>query len=689
MTTRPGEPRVGGWKRIVPPLALGVFAAVTLAATVVAIAQRAAAIAVPCQPTACPFPRLNADAAADLESAGMTLQGYAMMCTLLSAIYIAILAGLGLLVALRGRGSSRWPIAAVWFAMAFGSVSTYSPWPWATHLITPLGLAGFYWLIALFPTQTPTPRWVIAPATIASVWAVVTFGIPPIVDAIAMQQSPWYQVVGPVFIACMLGITAAQVVRFRRASAETRRSQGQLLIALGLVIVGGLAGALLAFAPEIGGQGTFLGSLGSLLFNVIFAVVLVVMAAAVVREGLYGVRVVVDNVLFGAVIVAVAVAAYASVALVVSQLTTAPVATAAAGVTTAIVLAALYAPTRRGIAALVYGSQDAASVVNAMGARVAATASVTTVVTESLEELCTLMRLPGAELRAGAARFRFGTLDDGHTGLVALSGEPGARGEMSVRVGLRPGQRRLTRRDRKIIAASAGPFASALAVRRLAQSAEQSRNDLVGARERERGSLRRRLHDGVGPGLAVARHLIDAATTDAADPQGYLAAADRAVADALAQVRVISRELRPPSLDELGWADAITGFAAQLGLRASLVEGPDTVLHDEQRIALYRITVEALVNASRHGAASSVDITLQRDDDGDLVLTVVDDGIGMLADSVQGVGIVTMRERAQELGGALTVTGGPAGGTAVICRVPRAATPPNAQERVAPGRVPL
>ena len=80
------------------------------------------------------------------------------------------------------------------------------------------------------------------------------------------------------------------------------------------MILGGLAGALLAFAPEIGGQGTFLGSLGSLLFNFIFAVVLVVIAAAVVREGLYGVRVVVDNVLFGAVIVAVAAVAYASVA---------------------------------------------------------------------------------------------------------------------------------------------------------------------------------------------------------------------------------------------------------------------------------------------------------------------------------------------------------------------------------------
>lgn len=687
MTTHPRRLGAGGWKRIAPPLALGVFAAITLAATVVALVSRAAAIAVPCESAECAFPRLNADAAAGIESAGMTLQGYAIVCTLLSVIYIAILAGLGLLVALRGRGSSRWPIAAVWFALAFGSVSTYSPWPWATYLITPLGLIGFYWLMALFPTQTLTPRWVIAPATIASLWALVTFGIPPIVDAIAMQQSPWYQVVGPVFIACMLGITAAQVVRFRRASPATRRAQGQLLIALTLTILGGLGGAILAFAPEIGGQGTILGSLGSQLFNLIFAVVLVVIAAAVVRDGLYGVRVVVDNVLFGAVIVAVAAVAYASVAFVVSQVTTGPAATATAGVTSAIVLAALYAPTRRAISGLVYGSQDAASVVTAMGARVAETASATTVVTESLEELCTLMRLPGAELRAGADRFRFGTLDDRRTGVVALSGEPGAGADMSVIVGLRPGQRRLTRRDRQIIAASAGSLASAIAVRRLAQSAEQSRKDVVGARERERGSLRRRLHDGVGPGLAVARHLIDAASTDAADPQGYLAAADRAVADALAQVRAISRELRPPSLDELGWADAITGFAAQLGLRVSLVEGPDVVLHDEQRIALYRIAVEALVNASRHGAASSVDITVQGDD-GDLVLMVVDDGIGILADSAQGVGIDTMRERAQELGGVLTVTGGAAGGTAVICRLPLEATPPIAQERAAPGRVP-
>ena len=617
----------------------------------------------------------------------MTLQGYAMVCSLLSVISSRSCAGLGLLVALRGRGSSRWPIAAVWFAMAFGSVSTYSPWPWATYLITPLGFAGFYWLMALFPTQTITPRWVIAPATIASIWALVTFGIPPIVDAIAMQQSPWYQLVGPVFTACMLGITAAQAVRFRRASPATRRAQGQLLIALSLVILGGLGGAILAFAPEIGGQGTILGSLGSLVFNFIFAVVLVVIAAAAVREGLYGVRVVVDNVLFGAVIVAIAAVAYATVAFVVSQLTTGSAATATAGVTTAIVLAALYAPTRRAIAGLVYGSQDAAAVVTALGARVAETASATTVVTDALEELCTLMRFPGAELRAGVDSFRFGTLDGGHTGKIDLLGAPGAGVDMRLVLGLRPAQRRLTRRDRQILTASAGPFASALAVRRLTQSAERSRKDIVGARERERGSLRRRLHDGVGPGLAVARHLIEAANTDAADPQGYLAAADRAVADALAQVRAISRDLRPPSLDELGWADAITGFAAQLGLRVSLVEGPDVAVNDEQQIALYRIAVEALVNASRHGAASFVDVTVQSDD-GDLVLMVVDDGIGLLADSAQGVGIVTMRERAQELGGSLTVKGGSAGGTAVVCRIPLHVTPPNAQERVVPGRVP-
>ena len=60
MTTHPRRLGAGGWKRIAPPLALGVFAAITLAATVVALVSRAAAIAVPCESAECAFPRLNA-----------------------------------------------------------------------------------------------------------------------------------------------------------------------------------------------------------------------------------------------------------------------------------------------------------------------------------------------------------------------------------------------------------------------------------------------------------------------------------------------------------------------------------------------------------------------------------------------------------------------------------------------------
>ena len=93
------------------------------------------------------------------------------------------------------------------------------------------------------------------------------------------------------------------------------------------------------------------------------------------------------------------------------------------------------------------------------------------------------------------------------------------------------------------------------------------------AGERERVALRRRLHDGVGPALAAARHRLDAMAEDVprlidtADPQERLRAgsavraqvdsATVAVAEAYAQVRDVSRELRPPVLDEQGLAAAL------------------------------------------------------------------------------------------------------------------------------------
>jgi signal transduction histidine kinase len=88
---------------------------------------------------------------------------------------------------------------------------------------------------------------------------------------------------------------------------------------------------------------------------------------------------------------------------------------------------------------------------------------------------------------------------------------------------------------------------------------------------------------------------------------------------------------------------------------------------------LYRIAQEALSNAGRHANASRIMVELSGDDDA-LLLTVEDDGCGLPAGvSGPGMGLRTMAFRAHLLQGAFGVNAGPAGGTRVSCRVPRAA----------------
>lgn len=86
-------------------------------------------------------------------------------------------------------------------------------------------------------------------------------------------------------------------------------------------------------------------------------------------------------------------------------------------------------------------------------------------------------------------------------------------------------------------------------------------------------------------------------------------------------------------------------------------------------VAAYRIASEALANAGRHAGASRVAVTLERAD-GALVVSVVDDGIGIPPDAPAGVGLVSLRERAAELGGSCTVECPPDGGTVVRAVLP-------------------
>jgi signal transduction histidine kinase len=164
------------------------------------------------------------------------------------------------------------------------------------------------------------------------------------------------------------------------------------------------------------------------------------------------------------------------------------------------------------------------------------------------------------------------------------------------------------------------------------------------------------------------------------DPAGAAALADTLSEQARAEILEVRRlvdGLRPPALDQLGLVSVLRQRAEQHrgpgtteGHMIWTVEAHDDVepLPAAVEVAAYRIALEAVTNALRHSGAETCTVTLVRED-GTLLLQVRDTGRGLAADPSAGVGLTSMRERAEELGGSCTVVSDQSG-TLVEVRLP-------------------
>ena len=209
----------------------------------------------------------------------------------------------------------------------------------------------------------------------------------------------------------------------------------------------------------------------------------------------------------------------------------------------------------------------------------------------------------------------------------------------------------------------------------------ESRQRLVTALEEERRRLRRDLHDGLGPVLTAVGLNIDAArarlATDPTASDQHLLDAREATRQALDETRRLVHGLRPPSLDNVGLVGALELHLSRLTSAHCCV-----VVHAEAlpclpaavEVAAYRIAVEAVTNTVRHTTASACNVRLTTEDK-TLVVDICDDGASN-APWTPGVGILSMREQARDLGGDLTCGPNHNGGT-VIARLPLISSPPD------------
>jgi signal transduction histidine kinase len=212
---------------------------------------------------------------------------------------------------------------------------------------------------------------------------------------------------------------------------------------------------------------------------------------------------------------------------------------------------------------------------------------------------------------------------------------------------------------------------------RLTSDLQRSRERLVTAREEERRRLRRDLHDSLGPTLAALA--LKATTVSDLIPTNPAAAtqlSNELYADIRATVGEIRRlvyALRPPRLDDLGLIEAIREAARQQsqpdGLQIT-VEAPERLpaLPAAIEVATYRIVQEALANVARHAQAHACTIWLTLGEA--LQVEITDDGVGLPPEHHSGVGLLSMRERATELGGTCLIAGNAGGGTRVCARLP-------------------
>jgi signal transduction histidine kinase len=233
-----------------------------------------------------------------------------------------------------------------------------------------------------------------------------------------------------------------------------------------------------------------------------------------------------------------------------------------------------------------------------------------------------------------------------------------------------------TSSDLRLVADLAPQVGVAVHAMRLTSDLQRSREQLVLTREEERRRLRRDLHDGLGPNLAsqglklaAVKQLLENNPAAAIPLLDQVLAQNKSTVD---DVRRLVYGLRPPALDELGLVAAIRDHVAGMDGKSTLqieITEPSEGLPPFSagvEVAAFRIVLEALTNVIRHAQAKycTIRFSVSRNGSNDMLqIEVQDDGKGIPEAHRAGVGLRSMRERAEELGGSCSIASDAINGT--------------------------
>ncbi len=406
----------------------------------------------------------------------------------------------------------------------------------------------------------------------------------------------------------------------------------------------------------------------------------VAVGTGIVRHRLFDIEPVLSRTLVYVVLSAAVLAVYLAASIVVGESAGPGLLPALVASVAAVALARGQDALHQWLRRLLYGDRDdAGRALERLGTRLAAAPNTDDVLPLAVETARRSLRLPYAEILLAGEDVPAASSGPRphHTVEVPLvhAGE-----DVGVlRVAPRSGEHDLSARDVDVLERFARQVAVAAHGVRTNRALRRSREQLVTARETERARIHRDLHDGLGPALAgISLGLETASRTAGRGGPGAVGMLEGLRAETAAcvdDVRRIVADLRPPALDA-GLVAALRQQADLLSARSGgrlavelcEVDEPGLrVVPPAVEVAAYRIASEAMTNAVRHSGATRVRVRLRRE--GGLTVDVEDDGCGA-PPRRHGTGLTSMRERAEELGGALEVRSEPGRGTSVRALIP-------------------
>lgn len=512
-------------------------------------------------------------------------------------------------------------------------------WIWALFLPVTL-------LLVRYPTGTLGTAWA-RRLHAASLWGLLLVsaayaGSAPSVSDVAPDHAPPVVLPEPVvvvlliaggalFLPSLLGIVVHAFVRMLRA-ARPERQQLALLFTAATVA----AAVIFTEVPYAGA--------------VAYPGIAVAVAVGVLRYDLLGIEVVRRTLLYGALTVLVLAAFVAVTAGLAAVLPRGRMPEVLAAAVVAVLLGPARDRLQRLVDTLVYGDRhDPWTALQRLGTPVGGVPDerLLPAVVDALRES---LRVPGVTVRR----------PDGPVLAAAGSGDPalvrplvlGGTSVGELVVAARRGERALAELDVRLLDAVVPVLAVVVHAVDLTAALRAERGRAVEVAASERARLRRDLHDGLGPSLSGVGMGLEALQSRLGDDELVVRLREE-VRSAVEEVRRILDDLRPAALDEAGLVRALQRRGEQLRSSGLLVRvaGPDGPLDVDPAVeaAAYRIADEALANVVRHARATRclVDVHV----DGVLRVAVTDDGRGVPAQRDGGVGLPSMRARAEQLGG--------------------------------------